>query len=52
VRERLKTAAGRAGDPIQDDIAKMFGDWENLSGQHEAAAMIDGKAESHTQPKR
>lgn len=43
VRERLKAASARAGDPIQDDIAKMFGDWEKLSGQHEAAAMIEGR---------
>lgn len=43
VRERLKAAAARSGDPIQDDIAKMFGDWEMLSGQHEAAAMIEGR---------
>lgn len=42
-RRRLEAAAAEAGDPIRDDIAKMFGDWENLSGQHEAAAMIDGQ---------
>jgi arylsulfatase A-like enzyme len=43
LRGQLKAAAARARDPIQDNIAKMFGDWENLSGQHEAAAMIQGR---------
>jgi len=42
LRERVKRAAAEAKDPIQDDIAKMFGDWENLSGQFEAAGMIHG----------
>ena len=42
LRDRLKEAAAQFHDPIQDDIAKMFGDWKNLSGQHEAAAMIQG----------
>lgn len=42
LRERLKRAAAEARDPIQDNIAKMFGDWENLSGQFEAAGMIHG----------
>lgn len=43
LRERIKAAALRSRDPIADNIAKMFGDWEKLSGQHEAAAMIEGK---------
>lgn len=43
LRERLKRAAAETRDPIQDDIAKMFGDWENLSGQFEAAGMIHGQ---------
>jgi arylsulfatase A-like enzyme len=43
LRERLKRAAAETKDPIQDDIAKMFGDWENLSGQFEAAGMIHGQ---------
>jgi arylsulfatase A-like enzyme len=43
LRQRLKRAAAEANDPIRDDIAKMFGDWENLSGQHEAAGMIHGQ---------
>jgi arylsulfatase A-like enzyme len=42
VREQLKRTAARVRDPIADDIAKMFGDWENLSGQFEAAGMIHG----------
>ncbi len=45
LRDRLKEAAAQSRDPIQDDIAKMFGDWKNLSGQHEAAAMIKGQKE-------
>jgi len=45
LRDRLKVAAAQSRDPIQDDIAKMFGDWKNLSGQHEAAAMIKGQKE-------
>jgi arylsulfatase A-like enzyme len=40
LRERIKLAAAQAGDPIRDDIAKMFGDWQNLSGQFEAAGAI------------
>ncbi|MEI8041523.1 MAG: hypothetical protein WCL11_08955, partial [Verrucomicrobiota bacterium] len=43
LRERLKRAAAESSDPIRDDIAKMFGDWENLSGQVEAAGMIHGQ---------
>ena len=43
VRERLKAAARKARDPISDYIAKIFGDWENLSGQFEAAAFVPGK---------
>jgi len=43
LRQRLKRAAAEAKDPIQDNIAKMFGDWENLSGQFEAAGMIHGQ---------
>ena len=43
LRDRLKEAAAQSRDPIQDDIAKMFGDWKSLSGQHEAAAMIKGQ---------
>ena len=42
LRERLKRAAAETNDPIRDDIAKMFGDWENLSGQVEAAGMVHG----------
>jgi arylsulfatase A-like enzyme len=45
LRNRLQQAAAQFHDPIQDDIAKMFGDWKNLSGQHEAAAMIKGQNE-------
>lgn len=44
IRTRLKYAAAQSRDPIADDIAKMFGDWENLSGQFEAAGMIHGKS--------
>lgn len=43
LRERIKRAAAWSRDPIADDIAKMFGDWENLSGQFEAAGMIHGQ---------
>ena len=43
VQGMIKAAALRSRDPIADDIAKMFGDWQNLSGQHEAAAMIQGQ---------
>ena len=43
LRNRLKRAAAETGDPIRDDIAKMFGDWENLSGQVEAAGMVHGQ---------
>jgi uncharacterized sulfatase len=43
LRERIKRAAAETRDPIQDDIAKMFGDWENLSGQFEASGMIHGQ---------
>jgi arylsulfatase A-like enzyme len=43
LRDRLKRAAAEASDPIRDNIAKMFGDWENLSGQIEAAGMIHGQ---------
>ncbi len=43
LRDRLKRAAAEANDPIRDNIAKMFGDWENLSGQVEAAGMIHGQ---------
>lgn len=40
LRERIKLASAQTGDPIRDDIAKMFGDWQNLSGQFEAAGPI------------
>jgi hypothetical protein len=43
VRGRTQRAAAQWRDPIADDIAKMFGDWENLSGQFEAAGMIHGQ---------
>lgn len=39
VREELKAVALKARDPISDNIAKMFGDWQNLSGQFEASAV-------------
>lgn len=42
-REQIKAVALQSRDPIADNIAKMFGDWQNLSGQHEAAAMIQGQ---------
>ena len=43
LRDRIKAAAAQSHDPIAYDIAKMFGDWQHLSGQHEAAAMIQGQ---------
>ncbi|MHC4799796.1 MAG: sulfatase-like hydrolase/transferase, partial [Planctomycetota bacterium] len=43
IRERLKAVAAKARDPICDYISKMFGDWENLSGQFEAAASVPGQ---------
>jgi arylsulfatase A-like enzyme len=43
IRQQIKTIALQSRDPIADNIAKMFGDWQNLSGQHEAAAMIQGQ---------
>ena len=43
LRGLLKQTAARAGDPIADYIAKLFGDWENLSGQFEAAAPVTGR---------
>lgn len=42
LQNQIKREALRVRDPIADDIAKMFGDWENLSGQFEAAGMIQG----------
>ncbi len=45
LRDRLTEAAAQHRDPIQDNIAKRFGDWKNLSGQHQAAAMIKGQKE-------
>ena len=39
IRERMKKAAAEAQDPIRDYVSKLFGDWENLSGQFEAAAV-------------
>lgn len=39
VRNELKAAALKVRDPICDDIAKMFGDWTNLSGQFEASSV-------------
>jgi arylsulfatase A-like enzyme len=42
-RRLLQEAAARARDPIADYIAKLFGDWENLSGQFEAAAPVTGR---------
>ncbi len=44
LRARLKRAAAQARDPIADYIAKLFGDWENLSGQFEAAAPVTGRS--------
>jgi len=38
LRQEFKATALRLGDPICDNIAKMFGDWTNLSGQFEASA--------------
>lgn len=40
---QLKLASALSGDPIRDYIAKLSGDWENLSGQFEAAAMVHGR---------
>lgn len=39
LRRRLEEAAARAGDPLQDCIAKYFGRWENRSGQPDATKM-------------
>ncbi len=43
LRGLLKQTAARVRDPIADYIAKLFGDWENLSGQFEAAAPVTGR---------
>ena len=45
MRERLKAAAQAVRDPICDYVAKIFGDWENLSGQFEAAAFVPGQGD-------
>lgn len=37
LQEEIKAVSLRVRDPICDDIAKMFGDWTNLSGQFEAS---------------
>jgi hypothetical protein len=36
-------ASARADDPIRDYVSKLFGSWENLSGQPEAASPILGQ---------
>lgn len=38
LRERLRDAAYRTKDPIRDYISKLFGSWENLSGQVDASS--------------
>jgi arylsulfatase A-like enzyme len=43
LRQRLMAASAGAGDPIRDYVSKMFGSWENLSGQPEAASPILGQ---------
>lgn len=43
LRERIKIAAHKAHDPIADYVSKLFGDWEKLSGQFEAAAFVPGQ---------
>lgn len=39
LRRRLEEAAVRAGDPLQECIAKYFGRWDNRSGQPDATKM-------------
>jgi len=46
VRRQIKAAAARAADPVADYLAKLFGDWEHLSGQFEAAAPIRGQTQA------
>ncbi|MBN1490729.1 MAG: sulfatase-like hydrolase/transferase [Phycisphaerae bacterium] len=43
IREQIKAAARTARDPISDYVAKLFGDWEKLSGQFESAAYDPGQ---------
>jgi len=41
VRKRLIDAARRHGDPVQDCIAKWFGQWRNFSGQPDVSSMYE-----------
>lgn len=38
LRQRLMQKSAEVGDPIQDYVAKIFGNWETLSGQIEASS--------------
>ena len=37
LRERVRAAAYRTKDPIRDYVSKLFGSWEDLSGQVDAS---------------
>ncbi len=39
LRQRLIDAARRSNDPVQDCIAKWFGQWRNYSGQPDVSSM-------------
>ena len=42
LRWQLMQTAARVGDPIRDYISKIFGRWEDLSGQPDASAPVLG----------
>jgi len=43
LREQLVQTSAQVDDPIRDYISKLFGRWENLSGQPEASSPILGQ---------
>ncbi len=46
LRGRIQVEALRVRDPIADYMAKLFGDWEHLSGQFEAASFVGGRKDA------
>ncbi len=42
MREQLMQTSAQVEDPVRDYISKLFGRWENLSGQPEASSPILG----------